>query len=245
MMSVRQLVLAIFAATAVQQMAATTSTMKKMTSKSMKMSTTTTLGMQMSTTTMDMATTSTTTLMAMTSTMASSTTPLPAGAKKFAGAMTLQMADPAAFVADFAKAKTIMEHSIAASNADINQDMVDVSAVTLATRRLSAQPRVLAAGGVKVDYTIIFPPGASNPVFTAASVNTTALSAAVVTKSATLGLTVTVTGVVVAPPMVVGGTTVITTTQRVDLSSGVTASATASMGLLALLSAVVIAALAA
>jgi len=126
-----------------------------------------------------------------------------------------------------------MKHSIAAANEDITQDMVAVSNVAL-VRRLSAKLRGLAAGGVKVDYTVAYPAGHSIPALTSGSFNTTALITAIQTKAQELGLNVTVTSAVVAEPtMPPAGTT----------AGGSTSGATASTGLLALVSAVVMAAL--
>jgi len=212
MMPVCQLVFAVFVATAVQQVAAATTTMKSTSKKMM----TTTSGMAMVTT----------------------TTTIAGADTVYTGSMTLQLADAQAFV-DSPNATTIMAHSIAASNDDINQDMVDVSSVALATRRLSAEPRGLAAGGVKVDYTVTYPPAFPNPVFTKASIDTTKLTEAIKAKATTLGLNVTVTGVVVAEPVQTSGPATTATTGTS------TSGATAATGLLALVSAVVMTALAA
>jgi len=116
----------------------------------------------------------------------------------YTGSMTLQLADASAFVTS-PNATIIMEHSIAAANDDISQDMVDVTNVALA-RRLSVKPRDLAAGGVKVDYTVTYPAGHSSPPLTKSSFSTTALITAIQTKAQESGLTVTVTSVVVADP---------------------------------------------
>jgi len=155
--------------------------------------------------------------------------------------MTLQLADAQAFV-DSPNATAIMAHSIAASNDDITQNMVNVTSVALATRRLSAEPRGLAAGGVKVEYTVTYPPAFPNPVFTKASIDTTKLKTAIQAKATESGLTVTVTGVVVAEPMQTSGTA---TTATAATTGSTTSGVTASTCLLALVSTVVMAALAA
>jgi len=116
----------------------------------------------------------------------------------YTGSMTLQLADASAFVTS-PNATIIMEHSIAAANDDISQDMVDVTNVALA-RRLSVKPRDLAAGGVQVDYTVTYAAGHSSPPLTKSSFSTTALITAIQTKAQESGLTVTVTSVVVADP---------------------------------------------
>jgi len=174
----------------------------------------------------------------------------------FFGAMTLQVANATAFVSS-PDAKAVMEHSIAASNKDINQNMVAVTNLAVA-RRLSAKPRGLTAGGVTVEYTVTYPPGASNPVLTAASINTTLLIAAVQTKAAALGMAVSVTSVTVAEPTSPSATTTTTTTMTGTGAGSATTAGTgattgtdttngaiASTGLLALVRAVVMAALAA
>merc|ERR1719401_1744400 len=211
MMPVHQLAFAIVVATAVQQMAAATTTMKSTTKKV----STTTLTTMMTTTTM-------------------TTTTGTGAATTYTGSMTLQLADAQAFVDAGDNATATMEHSIAAANADITQEMVDVTSIAL-LRRLSAKPRGLSAGGVKVDYTVTYPAGHSLPALTASSFNTDTLTTAIQTKAQEFGLSVNVTGVVVdEPTMQTPGTT------TASASDG----ATTLTGLLALVSAVLMAALA-
>jgi len=169
--------------------------------------------------------------------MATTTITGTGAATTYAGAMTLQFEDAAAFVSS-EDAPAIMEHSIAAANAAISKNMVAVTSVALA-RRLSAKPRDLAAGGVKVEYTVTFPAGHSSPPLTKDSFDTTALKTAIKTKAQESGLNVTVTSVEVADP------TPTVTTGTTATTGGPTDGATASTGLLALVCAVLMAALAA
>jgi len=113
-------------------------------------------------------------------------------ATEYTSSMTLQLADAAAFVAS-EHAKTIMEHSIAESNADITASMVNVTSIALSsTRRLSENH---TAGGVDVEYKVMYPAGHSNPVLTVDAINTETLKTAIAAKATSLGLTVTVTSV--------------------------------------------------
>merc|ERR1712129_639854 len=95
------------------------------------------------------------------------------------------------------------------SSEDITEDMVNITSIALDTatgRRLSAKPRGLVAGAVKVDYMVTYPQGHSLPALTKSSFNITKLKAAIQTKAASLGMSVTVNSVSVYDRVIGGGT---------------------------------------
>jgi hypothetical protein len=130
----------------------------------------------------------------------------------FKATMTVQFADPTAFVAQGKKAEAIMSNAIAKSSEHLEPSMVSITSLAVDAggrrlsenlRRLEENLRRLAAGGVIVNYQVIIPPGHAlagqgASAITASTFNTTALTSAIMSEATKMGMTVTVTGVVVA-----------------------------------------------